>query len=190
MLQVRYTDDEQLPDRHGLQFVQYYTRMITMNDNPSLHKPAGAGLIDPAKQAMLLAALYLAQEQTGYLTPEAIERVAKRLGLNPGEVYSTASFYSLFRTEPVGRYVIQVCKGLSCYLCDGAESVANYITDKLGIRVGETSADGRFTLEMVECLASCGTAPAMRINDQLYENLAPAAIDRILEQLLGEVEHA
>ncbi len=135
---------------------------------------------------MLLTALYLAQEQTGYLTPEAIERVARRLGLSPGQVYSTASFYSLFRTQPVGRYVIQVCKGLSCYLCDGAEKVADYVAAKLGIHPGETTPDGRITLELVECLASCGTAPAMRINDHLYENLTPDTIDQVLESLLEE----
>lgn len=150
-------------------------------------EPVTAGAIDPAKQAMLLAALYIAQEQKGYLTPETIKRVAKRLGLNAGQIYSIASFYTLFRTEPVGRYVIQVCDGLSCYLCDGANRIADYISAKLGIRPGETSIDGRFTLEMVQCLASCGTAPAMRVNDQLYENLTPAGIDAILERLMGEV---
>jgi NADH-quinone oxidoreductase E subunit len=150
-------------------------------------KPVGAALVDPAKQAMTLAALYIVQEQEGHLTNEAIARVAKRLGLRPGEVYSTASFYTLFRTEPVGRYVIQVCDGLSCYLCDGADKVADYISAKLGIVPGETSIDGRFTLQTVQCLASCGTAPAMRVNDQLYENLTPAAIDAILERLMGEV---
>ena len=150
-------------------------------------RTSGSALLDPAKQSMLLAALYIAQEQEGYLTDESIERVAKRLNLNPGQVYSTASFYTLFRTEPTGRYVIQVCDGLSCYLCDGADKVADYIGAKLGIRPGETSADGRFTIEKVQCLASCGTAPAMRVNDQLYENLTAAGLDAILERLMGEV---
>jgi NADH-quinone oxidoreductase E subunit len=147
----------------------------------------GTALVDPAKQSVLLAALYIAQEQQGYLTKEAIERVAKRLGLRPGDVYSTASFYTLFRTEPVGKYVIQVCDGLSCYLCDGAGRIAGYVGKKLNLAPGKTSSDGRFTLEMVQCLASCGTAPAMRVNDQLYENLTPAGIDAILERLMGEV---
>lgn len=160
-----------------------------MNGEAVQTKPAaiGAAIIDPGKQAILLAALYIAQEQQGYLTKEAVERVAKRLGLRPGDVYSTASFYTLFRTEPVGRYVIQVCDGLSCYLCDGAGRIAGYVGKKLNLAPGETSADGRFTLEMVQCLASCGTAPAMRVNDQLYENLTPAGIDAILERLMGEV---
>ncbi len=161
-----------------------------MNSSTPTHRPAGAGLVDPAKEAMLLAALYLAQEQAGYLTPGAIERVARRLGLSPGQVYSTASFYTLFRTEPVGRYVIQVCKGLSCYLSDGAEKTVDYIADKLGIGPGQTTPDGRISLEMVECLASCGTAPAMRVNDQLYENLTPMAIDLVLERLVGGPENA
>lgn len=146
----------------------------------------GEGILDPAKQATLLAALYIAQEQQGYLTPEAIGRIARRLNLSPGQIYSTASFYTLFRTEPAGRWVIQVCEGLSCFLSDGVDRVADYISAKLGIGLGETSADGRFTLEAVECLAACGTAPAMRINDQLYENLTPASIDAILERLMGE----
>ena len=80
-----------------------------------------------------------------------------------------------------------MCDGLSCYLCDGADRIADYISAKLGIRPGESSLDGKFTLEMVQCLASCGTAPAMRVNDQLYENLTPAGIDAILERLMGEV---
>jgi NADH-quinone oxidoreductase subunit E len=149
--------------------------------------PVGSALLDPAKQSMLLAALYIAQEQQGYLTSEAIERVARRLSLSPGQVYSTASFYTLFRTEPIGRFVIQVCDGLSCYLRDGASKVVDYISAKLSIGPGETSKDGKFTLETVQCLASCGTAPAMRVNDQLYENLTPAGIDAILERLMGEV---
>ena len=147
----------------------------------------GSALIDPARQAMLLAALYIAQERNGYLTPEAIKRTARRLGLDPGSVYSIASFYTLFRTEPVGRYIIQVCDGLSCYLRGGADTVADYISSKLNIQPGETTPDGAFSLEKVQCLASCGTAPAMRVNDQLYENLTPQTIDAVLERLMGEM---
>jgi NADH-quinone oxidoreductase subunit E len=158
-----------------------------MNGEVPKVQPVGSGVGDPGKQAMLLAALYIAQEQQGYLTPDAIERVARRLGMRPGDVYSTATFYTLFRTEPAGRNVIQVCDGLSCYLCDGAHRIADYVGAKLGLEPGSTSPDGRFTLEMVQCLASCGTAPAMRVNDQLYENLTPGAIDAILERLMGEV---
>jgi NADH-quinone oxidoreductase E subunit len=158
---------------------------MDVRDNSA--RPDGTAIVDPSRQAMMLAALYIAQEQKGYLTRDAIHQVAKRLGLTPGVVYSTASFYTLFRMEPVGRYLIQVCDGLSCYLNDGAERVVGYVSAKLGIRPGETTPDGRFTLETVQCLAACGTAPAMRVNDQLYENLSPASIDDILERLMGEV---
>ena len=153
---------------------------------PTAQSVVGSAVLDPAKQSMLLAALYIAQEQEGYLSREAMEKVARRLGLSLGQVYSTASFYTLFRQKPVGRFVIQVCDGLSCYLADGANKVVGYVSAKLGIQPGETTSDRRFTLETVQCLASCGTAPAMRVNDQLYENLTPAAIDAILERLMGE----
>jgi len=148
--------------------------------------PAEKRICDPALQARLLAMLYTAQERHGYLTPEAMQWVAEQLGLTLSQVYSTASFYTLFRTKPVGRYVIQVCEGLSCYLNDGAEKVVDYISAKLGIKPGETSPDGRFTLVTVQCLGSCGTGPTMRVNDELYEHLAPETIDRILERLEEE----
>lgn len=143
----------------------------------------GARLSDPVRQSMLLTALYLAQERHGYLTPAAIEEVAGRLDLPVGHVYSTASFYSLFRTQPSGRFVIQVCDGLSCYLRDGADRVADYVGRKLGIRPGETTPDGRIALERVQCLASCGTAPALRVNDELVENLTPSSLDALLDRL-------
>jgi len=158
-----------------------------MNPLDPMVKPDGVALIDPAKQSMLLSALYAAQEQTGYLPNEAIEQVAQQMGLNRGQVHSTASFYTLFHMKPVGHYVIQVCDGITCYLLDGADKVADYISARLGIQPGETTADGRFTLETVECLAACGAAPVMRIDDQLYENLTPTRIDAILQQLAEEV---
>lgn len=144
----------------------------------------GARLTDPARQAMLLTALYIAQERYGYLSPAAIDEVSVRLNIPVGHVYATASFYSLFRTQPVGQYVIQVCDGLSCYLGGGADPIADYVCRKLGIQPGETTADGRFTLEKVQCLASCGTAPALRVNDELHEHLTPSSLDVLLERLL------
>jgi len=133
----------------------------------------------------LLTALYVAQAQDGYLSPETIERVADRLGLKPAQVYETASFYSMYHTEPVGRHLIQVCEGLSCHLAGGAESLAEYIQKKLGVGPGETTDDGIFTLEMVQCLAACGSSPAMRVNDTLYENLTEDRVDLILDELRG-----
>jgi len=140
---------------------------------------------DPAKRSMLLTALYIAQEQYGYLTQEAVERVAARLGLAVADVYAMASFYSLYRTQPVGRYVLQVCEGLSCHLVGGADRLVDYLSKKLDIKPGQTTPDGLFTLETVQCLASCGTSPAMRLNDALYENLTAEKVDEILETLRG-----
>jgi len=134
---------------------------------------------------MLLTALFIAQEQYGYLTQAAVERVATRLGLPVADVYSMATFYSLYRTKPAGRYVLQVCAGLSCHLVGGAERLVDYLQRKLGIAVGETTYDGMFTLETVQCLASCGTSPAMRVNDALYENMTPEKVDELLETLRG-----
>jgi NADH-quinone oxidoreductase subunit E len=142
-------------------------------------------LEDPEKRSMLLTALYIAQERYGYLSPEAIEQTAKRLGLPAQEVYSTASFYTMFRTKPMGRYVLQVCTGLCCFLADGGERLVDYLSQKLGIEEGETTPDGLFTLQTVECLASCGTSPTMRVNDELYEDLTLDKVDRLLDQLAG-----
>ena len=113
---------------------------------------------DPVKRSMLLTALYVAQEQYGYLTPEAIQRVAERLGMAPLDVYQAASFYSMYKTKPMGRYVLQVCEGLSCHLAGGGDKLVDYLQEKLGIKVGETTRDGLFTLLTVQCLASCGTS--------------------------------
>ena len=140
---------------------------------------------DPIQRSMLLTALYMAQEQYGYLTPGAIERVAARLDMSPGEVYETATFYSMYRQQPVGRHVLQVCEGLSCHLAGGAEDLAEYLKEKLGIAPGETTADGVFTLQTVQCLAACGSSPAMRVNDTLYENLTFDRVDQLLDELRG-----
>jgi NADH-quinone oxidoreductase subunit E len=142
-------------------------------------------VMDPGRRAMLLTALYIAQEQQGHLTREAIERVAARLGLPASEVYSMASFYTLYRTEPGGRYVLQVCEGLSCHLVGGAERLVDCLRKKLAIEVGQTTPDGLFTLETVQCLATCGTSPAMRVNDALYEDMTAEKIDELLETLRG-----
>jgi NADH-quinone oxidoreductase E subunit len=138
---------------------------------------------DPRTRAKLLAALYLAQEQYGWLKPDAIKRVAARLELSPGQVYSTASFYTMFKLEPQGKYLVQVCEGLSCYLAGGAEPIIEHIAGRLKIKPGESTPDGKFTLEVVQCLAACGTAPALRINDELYENMTLESIDELLERL-------
>ncbi len=131
------------------------------------------------REAALIPVLYVAQDEFGWLSTEAMDLVAELLELPPPRVYGVATFYTMFNKEPVGKYHIQVCTNLSCSLL-GADHVMEYISAKLRIAVGETTPDGRFTLSSVECLGSCGTAPMMQINDEFHENLTEGKIDVIL----------
>jgi NADH-quinone oxidoreductase E subunit len=136
----------------------------------------------PKKEAAMLPILYLAQREFGHLGPEAIEYVAKLMDQAPARVQGVVSFYTMYNMKPIGRHHIQVCRTLSCAL-RGAEEVTEYLRKKLGIDCGQTTPDGRFTLSEVECLASCGTAPMMQVNDDYYENLTEEKINQILDAL-------
>jgi NADH-quinone oxidoreductase E subunit len=138
----------------------------------------------PMKRSAILPALWVAQRECGYLSEEAMRSVARLLEINPTQVYEVATFYTMYSLEPTGKYVIQVCRTLSCALC-GALEILRTIQQKLGIKEGETTRDGLFTLKTVECIASCGTAPAIQINEQYYENLTTEKVDRILSDLAG-----
>jgi len=142
----------------------------------------------PDAKSALLPALYLAQRESGgWLSDEALESVADAMGLPVGFVAATASFYTMFRRQPVGQHLIQVCTNISCSLL-GADHLLTHVGRKLGIEPGETTADGAFTLLEVECLGSCGTAPMMQVNDRYYENLTEERVDQILSELSqGEV---
>lgn len=133
----------------------------------------------PTKMAVLLPALWLAQEQSGYLTDEILEYVAERLDLSPVHVFSTVEFYTMYHRSPPGKYHLQVCRTLSCVLCRG-ESILEQIENTLGIKPGEQTEDGMFSVETVECLGSCGTAPVMRVNDVYCENLTPEKVVEII----------
>ncbi len=139
----------------------------------------------PSPKALTLPCLWMAQYQEGVVSLDAIEVIAKLIDWAPMEIYRTATFYTMFNLEPVGKYHIQLCKTLSCALCGKAEML-NHLENRLGIRPGESSGDGQFTLSQVECLGSCGTAPVMQINDRYYENLTPEKIDTILDSLEKE----
>jgi len=136
----------------------------------------------PKKEAAMLPVLYLAQREFGHIGQEAIDYVAKLMGQSSARVYGVVSFYTMFNMKPIGRHHIQVCRTLSCAL-RGAEMVTSTIKGKLGIEPGQTTPDGRFTLSEVECLASCGTAPMMQVNDDYYENLTEGKIGEILDSL-------
>lgn len=138
----------------------------------------------PDARSALLPALYLAQEDYGgWLPQQAFEEVAGVMGLPPALVASTASFYTMFHRAPVGVHVIQVCTNIACSLL-GAEHLLGYISRKLGISPGETTADGKFTLLEAECLGSCGTAPMMQVDDRYFESLTEGEVDRILAALI------
>lgn len=136
----------------------------------------------PDARAATLPALWVAQRELGWISPEACDEVARALGLTAAHVRGVATFYTMFNKKPVGRYLIQVCSTLSCSLM-GAESVVACIERKLGIECGGTTADGKFTLVKVECLAGCGAAPMMQINEDYYESLTEDRINAILDSL-------
>jgi len=139
------------------------------------------------KEAALIPVLYIAQDEFGWLSTETMDYVAGLLDLPPARVYGVATFYTMFNKQPVGRYHVQVCTNISCSLL-GAEHVVEYISNKLGIKAGETTPDNKYTLSTVECLGSCGTAPMMQINDEYYENLTEEKIDRIFDELSGKAD--
>jgi NADH-quinone oxidoreductase E subunit len=136
----------------------------------------------PDKRSALLPVLNIAQREFGWISEPVMIYVAGLLELTPPKVFEVVTFYTLLNQKPVGKYLIQVCRTLSCAIT-GGEDLVGHLQRKLGIRVGETTPDGLFTLKTVECLASCGTAPAMQINDAYYENLTRGKVDRIIEAL-------
>jgi len=136
----------------------------------------------PDKDAVILPALHLAQKEQGYVSDEAIVHIASQLGTSPARIEGVATFYTMYNRKPVGKYHVQVCRNISCSLL-GAEHLIAHVSRKLGVKPGETTPDGKFTLTKVECLGSCGTAPVMQVNDDYHENLNEARIDAILDSL-------
>ncbi|MDP2931081.1 MAG: NADH-quinone oxidoreductase subunit NuoE [Chloroflexota bacterium] len=128
----------------------------------------------------LLARLKQAQDRLGYLPEECLAEVARSLNMPLSEVYGVATFYSFLSTRPLGRNVIRVCKSLPCYL-KNSRMIVESIEDKLGIRPGGTTPDGRFSLALVNCIGACDIAPAMLINHDVHGDLTPRKISRILQ---------
>ena len=141
------------------------------------------------KRSAVLPALYLVQSQQGYITANAMRYVADLLGMTAADVEDVVSFYTMFYTKPVGRFVLSVCRTLSCAL-NGAERVTQELCGKLGIRPGETDASGTFTLVEVECLGACDRAPVVMVNDSWHECLDPDAAARLLDDLRTRGEAA
>jgi NADH-quinone oxidoreductase subunit E len=134
------------------------------------------------RQSALIPVLREIQNEFGYLSNESMEEAAGILGLPPSSVQNVATFYTMFFRKPVGEHVIWLCRTLSCAL-RGAEHVEHYMCERLGVRTGETTPDGKITLMEAECLASCGTAPVMLVDDKLEENLTKEKVDRVIQDL-------
>jgi NADH-quinone oxidoreductase subunit E len=148
----------------------------------------------PHPRSALVPLCHLAQEQDGWLTPQAVDEIAEMVGIAPAEVIGTASFYDMLRTEPTGSYLVSICTNIACML-RGAYELLEFAEEHLGIRAGGTTADEVFTLEEAECLADCGSAPCLQVNHRFFGDLTPESFEQLTEdlragRLAGEVpEH-
>ena len=142
----------------------------------------------PTKRAALLPALHLAQEQIGWLPEKTLLQVAELLSLPPAEVLDSASFYEMFWLKPKGKKLVQVCESFACELC-GQIDLLGALEKKLGIKHGETTPDGKFTLMAVQCLAACDKAPVLMVNDRLFERVSVDKLDEVLSADTPPVGH-
>jgi len=135
----------------------------------------------PNNRAALLPALYVAQREFGWLSPEAYEAVADLLSVPKATVRGVATFYAMYKQKPMGRHLIQLCTNVSCMIL-GAEKLVDFLKNRYGVEPGGISPDGRFSLVIMECIGACGTAPAMLVNDDFYENLTEKNLEETLEK--------
>ncbi len=136
----------------------------------------------PLKRSAIVPMLLFAQDEIGYVSDEAIEEIARCVEVRPIEVVEDISYYSMLHREPIGKYNLQVCTNISCML-RGAEGIFEHCSKRLGIRRRQTTPDGKFSLEEVECIGACTGAPAMQVNYDFYEDVTPEKIDRLIEKL-------
>ena len=146
-------------------------------------EPAAAEILAryDQKKAAMLPLLHLVQEKIGYIPPEGEQWVGEKTGVAVVHVHEVVTFYTMYRTKPIGRCHIQVCTNLPCVL-RGAESIVSYLKERLGIDVGQTTPDGKFTLSSVECLCACEVAPMAQVNDRYVGSLDRAAVDTLLTE--------
>ena len=136
----------------------------------------------PTSQALLLPVLWIVQEQEGYISEDSMKYVAALLQIPFGHILGVVSFYTMLQKKQIGKHHIEVCTNVSCML-RGSGNILEHIEQRLGIKVGETSSDKKWTLSEAECMGSCGTAPMLAIGDEYYENLTLEKIDKLIEQL-------
>jgi NADH-quinone oxidoreductase E subunit len=168
--------------------IQPLSQPVQMPEGMATFSPEVEAEIDthlakyPVIRSAILPLMFIVQRERGYLDPPGVLYLAHRLGLRITDIWEVATFYSMIQTRPVGKYHIQICKTLSCKIL-GEPKITEHVCSKLGIKPGETTADGRFTVSLVECLGSCGTAPMFQINFDYHENLTPQKVDEIFEAL-------
>jgi NADH-quinone oxidoreductase subunit E len=136
----------------------------------------------PSKRSVLVPTLLYAQDEVGYLSEEVVAEIAQRLELKELDVRNVISYYSMLTTKPRGKYNVQICTNIACIL-RGADELYHHCQDKLGIRHKQTTPDGQFSLEEVECIGACSWAPAMQVNYDFHENLTTEKVDQILDGL-------
>jgi NADH-quinone oxidoreductase subunit E len=136
----------------------------------------------PRPKSALIPLLHLAQEQDGWVTDDAMEHLAELVGCTPAEVLGTCSFYEMFKREPVGPYLVNICHGISCHLL-GADELLEHAEQSLGVKAGGTTADGKITLEEAECQAACTEAPCLQVNYRYRYKVANEAFDRLIADL-------
>ena len=136
----------------------------------------------PVKRSAILPALHIAQIEHGYVTDDDVKYLAQRLDMRVNEVEEVVTFYSMYSRKPIGKYKLQVCRTISCNIA-GCEKISAHITDKLGIKVNETTPDGKFTLQEVECLGYCDLAPVLQVNFDYHEQITLERTDEIIETL-------
>jgi NADH-quinone oxidoreductase subunit E len=139
----------------------------------------------PTKQAAILPVLWVAQETWGWVSKETAEEVARLLELTPSHVDGVLTFYTMYNLKPTGRHLLQFCTSISCHLA-GAEDLLRHCKKRLGVDLEETTADGKFTLVEVECIAGCDKAPSIMVNDAYYEPMDEKTLDSLLDRLRSE----
>jgi len=138
----------------------------------------------PNKRSLILPCLFLLQKDQGFVDHIGMEYIANRIGLpiSLAQVHGVATFYTMYNKKPVGKFHVQICANISCYLA-GSDSVTEKVCKKLNVEKGQTTSDGNFTVDEVQCLGACGFGPVAQINETYYENLDPDKIDQILDEL-------
>jgi len=169
----------------------YYTNQVQVSDEVASFSPEVLAEIDAhiakypperKRSALIPLLLLVVQRERGYIDNAGVNYLAQKLEIEVTDVWETVTFYSMFNLRPVGKHHIQICKTLSCRIM-GEPEITEHICNKLGVHVGETTDDGKFTVSLVECLGSCGTAPMMQIGFDYHEDLTTEKVDKILDSL-------